>query len=138
MRPGATQAEDKKPYPIFTREHFAGAMKAAGQSWAAARQSVSRGDYEGSKALFVRTREQVATTITFWRDRKDNSAVTMVRNGVQSLDDIDVALSTAPVDQVAVGTGIEHAAAMCEACHRAYREQDAKTGAFGFKATVAR
>src|SRR5712692_10877600 len=67
---GAEAAAQEKPYPIFTAEHFVAAMKTVGQAFAAVTASIGRNEFEDSKSYLAISRDRLATTITFWRDRK--------------------------------------------------------------------
>ena len=50
-------------------------MQAAGRNYAAVTDLVAGADYESAKAQLTRAREQLAITITFWRDRQKDDAV---------------------------------------------------------------
>jgi cytochrome c556 len=123
----------EKPYPIFTSEHFVSAMKTAGQAFAAVNASLGRGEFEDSKAYLVISRDRLATTITFWRDRKKDDAIKMLREAVARMDDLDVALSADTIDPAAVAARVKQVGAACEACHAMYREQDPVTKAYKVK-----
>jgi hypothetical protein len=129
-------AQDKNPYPIFTPENLESTMKTVGLNFGGASQALAKGDYETAKPQFVRLREQLATTITFWRDRKRDDAIKMVRNAVTKLDDLDTALSAETVDPAAVSAIAKEVGAACEACHSVYREQDPVTKAYRVKASA--
>jgi hypothetical protein len=134
---GAAAAAQERPYPIFTEEHFVSAMKTVGQAFAAVTASLGRGEFEDSKSYLAISRDRLATTITFWRDRKKDDAVRMLRDTVTKMDDLDVALSAEKVDPAAVAARVKQVGAACQACHAAYREQDPVTKAYKLKAGTA-
>jgi cytochrome c556 len=130
---GALAQGLEKPYPIFTTEHFVSAMKTVGQAFAAVNASLGRNEFEDSKAYLVISRDRLATTITFWRDRKKDDAIKMLRDTVARLDDLDAALSADTIDPAAVAARVKQVGTACEACHAIYREQDPVTKAFKLK-----
>jgi hypothetical protein len=134
---GAPAAAQEKSYPIFTAEHFVSAMKTVGQAFVAATASIGRSEFEDSKSYLVISRDRLATTITFWRDRKKDDAIRMLRDAVTKMDDLDVALSAEKIDPAAVAARVEQVGAACQACHAIYREQDPVTKAYKLKAGTA-
>ena len=129
----AQQPAREKPYPIFSSDHFVAAMKTVGQAFSAVNAALTRNDIDDAKAYLVISRDRLATTITFWRDRKKDDAVRMLRNSVARLDDLDAALSVEPVDRTAVAAAAGQVGSSCENCHAAYRDQDPATKAYRFK-----
>lgn len=127
-------AQEKRPYPIFTADHFVAAMKTIGQAFTAFNASLAANDVGESKAYLSITRDRLATTITFWRDRQKDDAVKMLRDVLKNLDAMDDTLSTDSVDRAAVAAIGKQVGAGCQACHQAYREQDPATKAYRFKA----
>lgn len=123
---GATSAQ-KNPYRNYTEEKFVQNMQTADRNYAAVKEFVAKTDYESAKAQLTRAREQMALTITFWRDAKREDAVAMLRKALVSMDDLDVAMSAERVDASAVAGASERINAACQACHAAYREQDPST-----------
>ena len=134
---GAEAAAQEKPYPIFTAEHFVAAMKTVGQAFAAVTASIGRSEFEDSKSYLAISRDRLATTITFWRDRKKNDAIKMLRDTVSEMDDLDVALSADKIDPAAVAARVKEVGAACQACHAIYREQDPVTKVYKMKAGTA-
>jgi hypothetical protein len=122
-----------KQYPIFTADHFVAAMKTIGQAFELVNTSLGRKEYEESKAYLAISRDRLATTITFWRDRKKDDAVKMLRETLTRLDALDAAMSSESVDPAAVAAAAKQAGSSCEACHAVYREQDPATKAYRFK-----
>jgi cytochrome c556 len=125
----ATSAQ-KNPYRNYTEEKFVQNMQTADRNYAAVKAFVAKTDYESAKAQLTRAREQMALTITFWRDAKRDDAVAMLRKTLVSMDDLDVAMSAERVDASAVAGASERINAACQACHAAYREQDPSTRAY--------
>ena len=130
---GGSFATAQKPYPIFTIDHLGATMKTLGPNFRAATASLTAGDYETTKALVIRSREQLATTITFWRDHERDDAVAFLRATVAKIDDLDTALSAETIDPGAVTPLAGEIAAACQACHTVYREQDPVTNEYRLK-----
>src|SRR5262245_19420925 len=128
-----TSAQQKKPYPIFTLDHFVAAMKTVGQAFTAVNASLAADDVGESKAYLAISRDRLATTITFWRDRQKDDAIRMLRDVLGRLDALDEALSAEGVDQAAVAAIAKQVGAGCQACHQVYREQDPSTKAYRVK-----
>ena len=121
------------PYRNYTQEKFEENMQAAGRNYAAVSSLISAADYEAAKAQLTRAREQLAITITFWREQQKTDAVGMLRSAVASLDSLDDVLSAAPIDPAAVRGAAQQADAACTACHTVYRDQDPATKAYRLK-----
>ena len=130
------QDSKPKPYPMFTADHFVAAMKTAGQAFTAVNNSLSGNEIEDAKAYLAISRDRLATTITFWRDRRKDDAIKMLRETVAILDALDAALSTTQVDRTVTAGLIRQTGAACQACHAAYRDQDPVTKAYRFKTGV--
>lgn len=123
----------QKPYPIYTADHFAATMETLGPNFTATMQSLDAADYPTTKQRLSRSREQLATTITFWRDHEKEDAVGFVRAALRAMDELDAVLSTESVDLGATTTAAGQIRAACASCHNLYREQDAATGEFRLK-----
>jgi hypothetical protein len=128
----ATTAAQSK-YPIFTPVNFVDTMKIVGVNFSAVNAAIARQDFPTAKAQLIRSRERLALTITFWRDRKKDDAVQTLREALGGMDDLDTLLSTSPVDAPAATAAVRKIGASCQTCHAAYREQDASTHAYRFK-----
>ena len=122
-------AQDK-PYPIFTVDHLDATMKTLGPNVAGIRVSLADDDFATAKARTIRSREQLATTVTFWRDRERDDAVALLRAAVDRLDALDAELSIEEVDSAAVATLATEVGGACGACHTIYREQDPVTSEY--------
>jgi len=129
----AAGAQKKNPYRNYTEEKFVENMQSAGRNYAAVTDLVAGGDYESAKAQLTRAREQLAITITFWRDRQNDAAVRMLREALTGMDGLDAALGGASVDPAAVKAASGRVNAACSACHAVYREQDPATKAYRLK-----
>ena len=126
-------AQQKNPYRNYTQEKFEENMQAAGRNYAAVTSLVGNNDYESAKAQLTRAREQLAITITFWRDRKKDDAVAMLKSALTGIDNLDAVLGASPVDPAAVRAASQKVDAACTACHSVYREQDPATNAYRLK-----
>ena len=125
--PGATA---QKPYPVFTLDDFLKFMKTVGQNFGAVNASIVDGDFESAKSQLTRSREQLAVSVTFWRDRKKDDALKFLKDTLLRMDDLDAALSTEKLDPTAVGGLVKQVNAACEACHAVYRDLDPVTKAY--------
>jgi hypothetical protein len=128
----ATAAAQTK-YPIFTAANFVDTMKIVGVNFSAVNAAISSQDFATAKAQLIRSRERLALTITFWRDRKKDDAVKILRDALTSMDDLDTLLSATPVDAAAASVTAKQIGAKCQACHAVNREQDSATHAYRFK-----
>lgn len=108
-------------------------MKSVGANFGGTRASMAKGDYEEAKSRLTRSREQLAVTVTFWRDHKKDDAIKMLRAALTRLDDLDAALSTEIVDAAGASSLAEQVTSACEACHAVYRDQDPATKAYRLK-----
>ena len=125
----APRAQDgPKPYPIYTAAHLAGTMETLGPNFAAAVRALEAGDHPVAKERLARAREQLATTITFWRQRERNDAIRFVRTAIDGMDDLDAALSGESVDARPAAALAGEVEATCNACHAVYREEDPAGG----------
>lgn len=130
-------AQDKKPYPIFTYEQFVAAMKTVGQAFNAVTASLSRNEIDDAKAYLAISRDRLATTIVFWRDRKRDDAIRLLRDNLAKLDELDAALSVERVDRAGVDALANQVTASCQNCHNVYRDQDPVTKAYRLKPGTA-
>jgi hypothetical protein len=115
-----------RQYPIYTADHLRSAMKTVGLAFDLVRHSIEKNDPELAKDYLVRARDQLATTITFWRDRKVEDAIAILRDNVKKMDALDTAMAVGKdkMDMPAVVELAKQVNASCEACHARYREQD--------------
>lgn len=130
---GVWTSAQKNPYPIFTLEQYTNMMKTAGRNFGAVQVSLSKSDFEAAKAQLTRSREQIAITVTFWRDNKKDDALKMLRNTLNRMDELDATLSADKVDTDAARDLARQINAACQSCHAVYRDQDPATKAFRLK-----
>lgn len=123
----------EKPYPILTADNLASTMKLVGRNFAAVNASIANNDFETAKAQLTRSRELLAVTITFWRDRKKEDAIKILKGAVTKMDDLDAALSAEKIDAADASAMATQIGAACQACHSAYREQEPTTKSYRFK-----
>jgi len=120
-------------YPIFSFEEFVRMMKSVGANWDGTTALIRKSDFPETKRRLTRSREQLAVTITFWRDNKKDDAVKMLRATLAKMDDLDTALSVDTVDAAGVAMLAKQVTAACDTCHAAYRDQDPVTKAYRLK-----
>jgi cytochrome c556 len=129
----AAVAAQQPSYPIYTQDDFVKTMKSVGQNFGAISAALTANDFEEAKGRVVRSREQLATTVTFWRKNKKEDAVKMWRAAIVKMDELDTALSAENVDKDAALGLVKQVGAACSACHAQYREQDPATKAYRLK-----
>ena len=112
-----------KPYPVFTPDNFANNMRLLGPNFVAVNTALSKNDFENAKAHLVRSRELLAITVTFWRDRKKDDAIKILQDTLMKMDDLDSALSSEHINTTAATEIARQVAAGCQGCHTIYREQ---------------
>lgn len=127
-----------RQYPIFTPDNLNSAMKTVGLAFNLVSHSIEKQDPELAKDYLARARDQLATTITFWRDRKVEEAMAILRDNLKKMDALDAAMSVGKdkVDMRAVLELSRQVSASCEACHTRYREQDAVSKEYRVKAEL--
>jgi cytochrome c556 len=133
---GAVAQEKAPKYPIFTAEHLDEAMKTIGLAFTLTRSAIDKNSPENAKDYLIRARDQLATTITYWRDRKNEAAIATLRETLKKMDALDQAMSTETVDIKAAAALAGSVGESCEACHAKYREQDPTTRAYRVKPDV--
>jgi hypothetical protein len=121
-------------YPIFTAANFVDTMKIVGLNFSAVNAAIASSDFPTAKAQLIRSRERLALTITFWRDRKKDDAIKMLRDALNGMDDLDTLLSATSVDGSAASATVKQIGTTCQSCHAAYREQDGSSRTYRFKA----
>ena len=130
----AALAQEKAPkYPIFTADHLDEAMKTIGLAFTLTGSAIDKNSPENAKDYLIRARDQLATTITYWRDRKNEDAIATLRETLKKMDALDAAMSADAVDMKVASTLAASVGASCQACHSKYREQDPATRAYRVK-----
>ena len=89
----AAATAQQASYPIYTQDDFVKTMKSVGQNFGAINTAIAANDFEEAKGRVVRSREQLATTVTFWRKNKKEDAIKMWRAAIAKMDELDTALS---------------------------------------------
>ena len=135
---GSPALGQDQAYPIFTADQLDATMKTLGPNLAGVRAAVREADYATAKERGIRSREQLATTVTFWRDQERDDAVAMLRAVTDRLDALDGALSTSAVDASTVERVLTEIQGGCQACHAVYREQGPGTTDYRLKRSELR
>jgi hypothetical protein len=130
---GSSLLVAEKPFPLFTSDDFVASMKALGRNFTKVNSLIATGDYDSAKQQLARSREVLATTISYWRAPERNDAIKMLRDGVAKMDALDAVLSLEKVDPSSATDAARRVASACQSCHAAYREQNARTGTYDFK-----
>ena len=133
----ATALHAQNPHFVYTADHLAGTMETVGPNFDAGVRALGAADYATAKERFVRAREQLATTVTFWRQRDREDAIQWVRDAITRLDGLDTTLSQDSVDAGAASAQAQEIETTCNACHAVYREQDPATGEYRLKPGAA-
>ena len=136
--PGAQQYSAQQHYPVFTAIQLDTAMKTAGAAFTLAKRSAAGNAVNDAKDYLIRVREQVATTVAFWRNAQDDNAVKMLRASLDAMDHLDDALSAMPVDQALVTQRTTQVEAACAACHAVHRELDPITKTYRLRSLPTR
>jgi hypothetical protein len=129
----AVTVAQKNPYRHYTEEKFVENMQTAGRNYEGVNAFLAKNDYESAKAQLTRAREQLAITITFWRDAKKDDAVELLRATLNAMDDLDVALGAEKVDPSVLRTVSARITTTCDACHAVYREPNPDKKGFRVK-----
>jgi hypothetical protein len=127
------QGQQPQKYPIFTSDHLNDAMKTVGLAFGLTRSAIEKNSTENAKDYLIRARDQLATTITFWRDRQNQDAIGILRETLKQMDALDAAMSEEKVDIKAVAGLAASVGRSCESCHAKYREQDPATKEYRVK-----
>jgi len=130
---GTGAIAQKNPYRNYTEEKFIENMQTAGRNYAAVTDLLAKSEYDPAKAQLTRAREQLAITITFWRDKKKDDAVKLLRDALLRMDDLDAALSTETKQPSDIHAASQRVSVACEACHALYRDQNPTTKSYRIK-----
>jgi hypothetical protein len=134
---GTGTAAQQASYPVFEVAHLVGTMKTLGPNFMAIDRSLADQDYATAKERITRAREQLSPTVTFWRDRERNDAISFLQDAVTRMDALDAALSVDTVDAGVVTALAREIGAACRACHEVYRDQDPVTQEYRLKLSAA-
>ena len=130
---GTGAIAQKNPYRNYTEEKFIENMQTASRNYAAVTDLLAKSEYDPAKAQLTRAREQLAITITFWRDKKKDDAVKLLRDALLRMDDLDAALSTETIQSSEINAASQRVGVACEACHALYRDQNPITKSYRIK-----
>jgi cytochrome c556 len=130
---GTAAIAQKNPYRRYTEEKFIENMQTAGRNYAAVTDLLAKSEYDPAKAQLTRAREQLAITMTFWRDKKKDDAVKLLRDALLRMDDLDAALSTETIQPSEIHAASQRVSVACEACHALYRDQNPTTKSYRIK-----
>lgn len=125
-------------YPVFTADQLDATMKTLGPNVSGVTSAVRDADYAAAKAQAIRSREQLAVTVTFWRDQERADAVRLLRATLDELDALDGLLSAPAVSAASVEPVLGRIQQSCEACHEVYREQDPAGGDYRLRQSALR
>jgi hypothetical protein len=121
---------------ITTIEEYAKLMQSNAQANGALNKALGSAAYADARMQVVTLRQNFMTLQPFWTERKRDDAIGFVKDGLTRLDALDKMLAAGTVDQMAAQAAAkEFGGNTCGACHKAYREGDAKTG-FRFRPGV--
>ncbi len=84
--------------PIYTADDLDQSIQGVGRQFELINQLLRAGDFESAKVRVTRAREQVAPTISFWRNNEDSDAVEMLREVTEKLDVLDAQLSEVTIN----------------------------------------
>lgn len=126
----AVVAAQDRPYPIFTVEQLDATMRTVGPNVRGIGSAIAEQDLSTAKERAIRAREQLAPTVTFWRDRGRRDAIDWLRETLDQLDALDTALSREEVDLEQIAAIVREVGTGCRACHEVYRDEDPDTGAY--------
>ena len=119
--------------PLFSERSLDSAMKLVGRNSGLMRTALDRGDFDTAKIGIARMRDNLFPTIMYWRNHKEPEAVTLLKQAVTALDELDGVLSTTPVDAAAAGAAAAKVGSACQSCHAVYRQQDPVSKTFSVK-----
>ena len=114
---GLRAQDGARPYPIYTADHLAGTMETLGPTSPRRSRARAGGRPRRGEGAACPRREQLATTITFWRQHERDDAVGFIRTAVRAMDDLDAAMSVDAVDAEAASGLAAEVQARCAACH---------------------
>jgi cytochrome c556 len=117
------------PAKIATLQDHAALMKSNAQAVGALNKALGSGAFADARPQVAALRTNFTTLRTFWTEKMNQTALTIVNDGLMRLDAMDKLLSAAAPDQMAAQAAAkEFGGATCAACHKQLREGDAQTG----------
>jgi hypothetical protein len=125
-------------YPVFAEEHLDRAMTTLGMAFALVTAMVERNEPLEAKDFLARSREQLAPTRMYWKDRNQNAAIEMLNDALGKIDALDAGLSEEPINVARVQMLAREVDMACNACHAKFREQDPVSKKYHVKRDVVR
>jgi hypothetical protein len=122
------------PAKIATFQDHAALMKSNAQANNALGKALGSGSFADARAQVGTLRTNFTTLRTFWTEKKNETALKIVNEGLTRLEGLDKILGASAPDQMAAQAAQkEFAPNTCQACHKQFREGTAETG-FKFRA----
>ena len=120
---------------ITTVEQYAALMKSNAQANGAMNKAIGSGAFPDARTQLMTLRQNFMTLQVFWTERKQDAAIGIVKDGLTRIDALDKLLGAPAPDQMAAQAAAKELQGACGACHKMYREGDAKEG-FRFRPGV--
>jgi hypothetical protein len=117
------------PAKIATFQDHAALMKANAQANGALNKALASGSFGDARTQVAALRQNYRTLETFWTEKKNDTALKIVRDSAMRLDALDKMLAGAAPDAAAAQAAVkEFAGASCAPCHKEMRDGDPKSG----------
>ena len=120
---------------ITTVEQYAALMKSNAQANGAMNKAIGSGAFQDARTQLTTLRQNFMNLQAFWTERKQDAAIGIVKDGLTRIDALDKLLGAPAPDQMAAQAAAKELQGACGACHKMYREGDAKEG-FRFRPGV--
>ena len=120
---------------ITTMEEYAKLMKSNAQTNGAMNKAIGSGAFADARMQLTTLRQNFMNLQAFWTERKQDAAIGIVKDGLTRIDALDKLLGAPAPDQMAAQAAAKELQGACGACHKMYREGDAKEG-FRFRPGV--
>jgi cytochrome c556 len=113
---------------ITTAEEHATVMKSNAQAFGAANKAIGSSAFADARPQLATLRQNFMALQTFWAEKKKDDAVGILKDALTKIDALDKMLAGANVDQAMAQAAAKELQGACGACHKTYRQGDAKTG----------
>ena len=120
---------------ITTMEEYAKLMKSNAQANGAMNKAIGSGAFQDARTQLATLRQNFTALQAFWTERKQDAAIGIVKDGLTRIEALDKLLAAPAPDQMAAQAAAKELQGACGACHKMYREGDAKEG-FRFRPGV--
>jgi hypothetical protein len=120
---------------ITTVEDYAKVMKSTSQAMGALDKSLAADGLAEAKQQLSTVRQNFMALQAFWTAKKRDDAIGIVKDALTKIDALDKMLGSPAEDAKTAQAAAKEIRGSCGACHKLYREGDAKTG-FSFKPGV--